>query len=65
MKKNRKRERLEDPPRQKRKRLRLPPELAAPRFVELMQEIGSKSPSRRYRAARRLAAHCAAVFREG
>ncbi len=65
MKRKIKRERLDDTtePRHKRKRLRLPPELAAPRFVELMQEIGSNNHGRRHRAARRLAAHYAVVFK--
>jgi len=39
-------------------------EPASATFTALMQEIGSKSPSRRHRAARQLAAHCAVVFRE-
>lgn len=65
MKKRRKRERLADPPRQKRRRERLVMcEPASATFTALMQEIGSNSASRRRRAAHRLAAHCAVLFRE-
>jgi hypothetical protein len=37
---------------------------ASAKFIELMQGIASTSPDQRCRAARRLAAHCAVVFRE-
>lgn len=60
MKRKVKRERLNTPPPTKIKRERLPPckaehDLAAPRFIALMQEIASRSKVRRRRASRHLA----------
>ena len=67
---NRVRLRLSDPaPRheskRKRKRERLYTfEPASAMFTELLHEIGSINPKHRHDAARRLAAHCAVVFRD-